>query len=234
MRNQNALKVFEAVTEKARSIENIMEITGLSHVTVRKVGNLLCDLSYLRSYTVITDKPGRRNQYYMLSDKLFSIYMFEDKYSYMIIGIDAYGHIKLRYDYIKRTRYTYDENFYEAIKSITSRPEYIHCLNIYANCFDASIALFPDFVTQVRLKRFITENLASPDKAVIIEFENECYLSLYGHINKTNANPSQIQEIFPCDYTLSFIPEPVYGMFSALRYSNIRAIKNYILNLKDL
>ncbi len=234
MKNQNAIKILEAVKDKGLTIEEIMVKTDLSHVTVRKIGNFLCDLKYLKTYTVISDKLGRRNQYFVISDRVFSVYMYEDKYSYMVIGIDHFGHVTLRHDYIKRTRYTYEENFYNAIKSITSRPEYIYCLNIFANCFDASIPLFPDFVTGVRLKKFITENLSSRDRALIIDFGAERYISLYGHINKTNASVDEIQTIFPCDYNISYLEDPVIGMFDALQYSNIRAIKNNILSIKDL
>lgn len=231
MRNQNAFKILEAVKYKGLTVEEIADKADLSKVTVRKIGNMLCDMKYLKTYTIISDKLGRRNQYFILSDRLFSVYMYEDKYSYMVIGIDAYGHVAIRHDYIKRTRYTYEENFYNAIKSITSRPEYIYCLNIFANCFDASIPLFPDFVTGVRLKRFITEYLADKDRAVIIDFDKERYISLYGHINKTLASVEEIQNIFPCDYVISYVEDPVEGMFDALQYSNIRTVKE---SIKDL
>ena len=234
MRNQNAIKILEAVKYNGLTIDDIARVTDLSTVTVRKIGNILCDLKYLKTYTVISDKLGRRNQYFVISDRVFSVYMYENKYSYMVIGIDHFGHVTIRHDYIKRTRYTYEENFYNAIQSITSRPEYIYCLNIFANCFDLSIPLYPDFVTEVRLKKFITENLSSADRSVIIDFGAERYVSLYGHINKTNATIDEIQNIFPCDYTISYLEDPVDGMFDALQYSNIKAIKNNILNLKDL
>jgi len=231
MRNQNAIKILDAVRYKGLTIEEIMAKTDLSHVTVRKIGNLLCDKKYLQTYTLISSKVGRRNQYFIISERLFSVYMYEDKYSYMVIGIDTNGHVAIRHDYIKRSRYTYEENFYNAIRSITSRPEYIYCLNIFANCFDASIPLYPDFVTGVRLKKFVTEHLADKNRAVIIDFDTERYISLYGHINKTSASVSEIQNIFPCDHVISYIEDPVDGMFDALQYSNIRTIIN---NIKDL
>ena len=234
MRNQNAIKILEAVKYEGLTIEELMTKTNLSHVTVRKIGNMLCDMKYLKTYTVISDKLGRRNQYFILSDRIFSVYMYEDKYSYMVIGIDAFGHVAIRHDYIKRMRYTYEENFYNAIKSITSRPEYIYCLQVFANCFDASIPLFPEFVTQVRLKKFITENLSFNDRALIIDFGTERYISLYGHINKTTATVDEIQSIFPCDHIISYLEDPVFGMFDALQYSNVKAVKENILKIKDL
>ena len=231
MRNQNSIKILDTVTHKGLTIEEIMVKTGLSHVTIRKIGNLLCDLKYLKTYTVISDKLGRRNQYFILSERLFSVYMYEDKYSYMVIGIDVNGHVAIRHDYIKRARYTYEENFYNAVKSITSRPEYIYCLNIFANCSDASISLYPDYIKQVRLKKFITENLSDKERSVIIDFGTERYMSMYGHINKTSASVSEIQNIFPCDYIISYIDDPVDGMFDTLQYSNIKTVKENIKNL---
>ena len=88
--------------------------------------------------------------------------------------------------------------------------------------------MFPDFVTGVRLKRFITEYLADKDRAVIIDFDKERYISLYGHINKTLASVEEIQNIFPCDYVISYVEDPVDGMFDALQYSNIRTVKEII------
>lgn len=234
MRNKNAVAILECVKEKGLSIEDIKSETGLSHVTVRKIGNMLSDMKYLKTYNIIGDKLGRRSQYFILSNRPFSVYMFEDKYSYMVIGINSFGNVIIRHDYIKKMRYTYEENFWEAVKSITTRPEYIYCLNIFANCYDSSISLFPEYITAVRLKKFIAEYLCPTDRAVIIEFNKECYLSLYGHINKTSATPEEIQKIFPCDYTVSFTGDPVFGMFDALQYANIKAMKANILNIKDL
>ena len=231
MRNENALEIFRLVKRKGLSIEELMNKTGLSHVTVRKIGNLLCSMKYLQSYTVISDKAGKRAEHFVLSKKCYSVYMHEDGLRYMIVGVNPFYEIMFRHDYIKKMRYTYEEDLMEAIKTVTTRPDYIHCINFYANGSEECMNSLPRYVKGVRLKTFISENVPPKDKSVIIEFDNECYLSIHGEIYKNKISKEEIKKVIPDARVMSYRADIVMGMFNALRLSSINTIEKRILEM---
>lgn len=233
MRNNNMLTIFDQLNLNGElNIEELMEKTGLSHVTIRKIGNLLCDKKILRSFTKDDGKIGRKSQYFVISNRPYSVYMFEDRYSYIIIGLNAYSNVIVRHDYVKRGNATYLENFKNAILSITSRPEYLYCLQIYGNCFEESEKNFPDFIKRIRLKRFITENMCSPDEMVIVEFHDECYLSAYGRIHNNKAEKDVLLKALNCDRVISYKDYILDGLIDALQYTNLKIMRNNIMELK--
>ncbi len=216
----------------ALNIEELMDKTGLSHVTIRKICNLLCDKKYLKSFTKNDRKIGRKNQYFVISNRPYSAYMYEDKYSYIIIGLNVYSNVIVRHDYVKKGNVSYLENLKDAILSITSRPEYLYCLQIYGNCFEESEKNFPDYVQRIRLKRFITENMCSPNEMTIVEFHDECYLSAYGHIHNKAAEKAEIMRVLNCDKILSYKDNILDGLIDALQYTNLKIMRKNITELK--
>ena len=231
MRNENALEIFRLVKRKGLSIEELVNKTGLSHVTIRKIGNLLCSKKYLQSYTVISDKVGKRAEHFVLSKNCYSVYMHEEKYCYMIIGLNPYYEIMFRHDYMKKMRYTYEEDLMEAIKTVTTRPDFIHCINFYANGSDECMKSLPEYVEGVRLKTFISENVPPKDKSVILEFDNECYLSIHGQIYKNLSSKEEIKRIIPDARVMSYRTDILMGMLNALRLSSINTIEKRILEM---
>jgi len=214
------------------NIEELMGKMGLSHVTIRKIGNQLCDMKYLRSFIKNDGKIGRRSHYFVISNRPYSVYMYEDKYSYIIIGLNSYSNVIVRHDYIKRGNVSYLENLKNAILSITSRPEYLYCLQIYGNCFEESEKNFPDFIKSIRLKRFITENMCSDDEMVIVEFHDECYLSAYGHIHNKKADKDVLLKALNCDRVISYKDYILDGLIVALQYTNLKIMRKNIIELK--
>ncbi len=231
MRNKNALNIFNLVIHKGLSIDELTNKTGLSHVTVRNIGNLLCSRKYLQSYTVISHQLGRRAEHFALSRKCYSVYMHEEEYTYMIIGLNPFFDIMFRHDYIKKKRYTYEENLIEAIKTVTTRPDYIHCINFFANGTEQCISNLPDFIKGVRLKTFITENVAPSENSVIIEFPDECYLSIHGEIYKNKVSKNEILKVIPNARLITYRKNILFGLYNGLRQSSIITIQRKILEM---
>ena len=89
----------------------------------------------------------------------------------------------------------------------------------------------PRYVKGVRLKTFISENVPPKDKSVIIEFDNECYLSIHGEIYKNKVSKEEIKKVIPDARVMSYRADIVMGMFNALRLSSINTIEKRILEM---
>ena len=231
MRNENALRLFRLLWKRGRSVEELMEKTGLSHVTIRKICNLLCSKKYLQSYTEISNQVGKRPEHFIVSRKCYSVYMHEDKYRYMIVAVNPYYDILFRHDYIKKKRYSYKEDLLEAVKTVTTRADYIYCINFYANGSDECMECLPDNVKGVRLKTFISENVPPKNESVIIEFSNECYLSIHGKIYKNITSKDDIKKVIPDAKVMSYKENILFGMFNALRLSTVNTIEKRIMEM---
>lgn len=232
MRNSNALRIFNSVKNGNTSVEEIMEDTGLSHVTVKDIGKLLTENRIFKAYTQLNDKRGRPSYNFKISENPYSVYMEEDKYSYILIAINAYSQVIFRHDYIKRLKFTFGENLARAINTVVSRPDYLNCFNFFGNCDEASSTLFPDFITKINLKEFIVKSVAPKDKTVIVEFDDKCYLSLYGHMHKTEAKIKGIERVIKCDTLISYKKDIIEGIFDSLRGATLLKMEEIIKKLK--
>ncbi len=232
MRNQNAINIFNSVKIGKTSVEEIMNDTGLSHVTVKDIGNLLCENKILISYKQLHEGKGRPTYNYKINKELYSVYMLEDKYSYIFIAMNYCGNVILRHDYCKRTSLTFEENLKRALNSILLRPDYISCINFFAECTDKTASLLPNEIIRINKEEFITKTVSHKNKTVIIEFSDRCYLSLYGHIHNTNAKIKGIERVIKCDEIISYKKDCIKGIFDALENATLSKMEELILNLE--
>jgi hypothetical protein len=231
MRNQNAISVFHSVLNGNHSVEDIIKDTGLSHVTVKNAGSLLAENRIFNSYKQLNDGKGRPSYNYSINPELYSVYMGEDKYSYIFIGINSHNDVILRHDYIKRTSLTFEENLRRALKSIIGRPDYISCVNFFANCTEETAALLPENIIRTDIEGLIINYVAPNDKTVLIEFKDKCYLSLYGHIHTTEAKIKGIERVLKCDEIISYKNDIISGIFDALKSATILKMEENIKSL---
>ena len=231
MRNQNAISVFHSVIKGNHSVEDIIKDTNLSHVTVKNTGSLMAENRILNIYKQLNDKKGRPSYNYKLNPELYSVYMGEDKYSYIFIGINCNNEVILRHDYIKRTSLTFEENLRRALKSIIGRPNYISCVSFFANCTDKTAELLPSDIIRSDIEGMIINYVPPKDKAVFIEFKEKCYLSLYGHIHITEATINNIERVLKCDKIISYKNDIICGIFDALQAATILKMEDIILNI---
>ena len=232
LRNQNALILFKSVKKGNTTVEEIMKDTGFSHVTVKKLGKLLTDNRILKLYTLVKGKRGRPTYHFKLSNDVFSAFMLEDPYSYMLIAINAYSNVVFRHDYIKRLSFTFERNLHRAVRSVSARPDYLCCFNYFANCDEASNVLLPDYVEAVDLKELIVRSVCDPDIIVAVEFEDECFISMYGRIHKTDAKIKGILRVIKPDKIISYKKDILEGLFDALEKATIKKMEEKILLLE--
>lgn len=231
MRNQNAISVFHSVLKGNHSVEDIIKDTGLSHVTVKNAGSLLAENRIFNSYKQLNDGKGRPCYNYNINPELYSVYMGEDKYSYIFIGINSYNDVILRHDYIKRTSLSFEENLRRALKSIIGRPDYLCCINFFANCTDETAALLPESIIRTDIEMLIINFVSPKDKTVLIEFKDKCYLSLYGHMHTTEAKIKGIERVLCCDEIISYKKGIICGIFDALKSATLIKMEEIISNI---
>jgi hypothetical protein len=232
MRNKNAIEVFHSVLKGNHSVEDIINDTHLCHVTVKNVGSLMSENRIFNAYKQLCEGKGRPSYNYKINPELYSVYMGEDKYSYVFIGINSYNDVVLRHDYIKRASLSFKENLRRAIKSIMGRPDYLCCINFFADCTDETAALLPKNIIRTDIEGLITNFVFPKDKTVLIEFKDKCYLSLYGHIHSTEAKIQDIEKVLHCDKTISYKNDIIYGIFDALKSATLIMMEEIISNIR--
>lgn len=218
LKHRNALSVYQSILDGIDTLSGISKATGISLLTVSELANDMVRRELLDISKPKQDKVGRRVHRFKPSHKYFSIFIDKQAQYFSTIGISTNGIAVERFDYPlnyeKRTCQDVLTN--HVLKRVKSSPSYKYCMAIYLLGAENDNFVLDDDIILINKEDLIAKSLADKNKAILLDFNGKCILSLYSNIHYTSADKETICKVLSFDSIYTFRGDLYYDSFEAL------------------
>jgi predicted transcriptional regulator len=227
LKRQNMMLILKAISDKDKSIYDLMSETGISYQNINRILKQLLSAKIIEKHAPVRQQTGRRVIYYKFTNKINCTYIEERQNSFYLISINVFGEVVNRLDYKIRRNISLEENIHDFLRISSHKYSYnALCVDTLVYCTDESAKLFPDNFKRIDKVNAILEIMSEEDKVVLFNIENKIYVYAYGKplALQENSNIEDIKRVIHIDLEYEF-PKATMGVIVAVER---HALKNII------
>lgn len=217
LKRLNYLSVYNSIANGNDTHSKILKNTGISRFTISEITNSLVKRNILEVTIQKSDKAGRRTNKYRASNKYYCLFIEKQDSFFSTIGITTDGTSNIRFDYnINHNGLTPQEVFDSFVMNeIKNLENFKYCIAIYL--INGDEIETTSNVIKASKEDIIIQSLINPDKMILFEINNKCYMALYGHIHISNDNKITLCNHIKFDEIISIQGNLYFESFNALQ-----------------
>ncbi|MBQ7760780.1 MAG: hypothetical protein IJ400_01880 [Clostridia bacterium] len=230
IKNYHLLNAYRAIKNGNSTILSLSKILKLNHSSVSRIIKTLIHIGIVEKEHLTTGY-GHPIYNYKISDKQHCLYIEKRPNIYAIISISANGTPGEQIKFPKKFAYLGPSNSLSyAIETIRKREHHKYCRSIFLTG-DSLEEITPDNDIEVTsIEELILKAYSNEDKIYYIKFYDNCYISAYSHIHKTDKSFDYSKKVLPFDQYIEVTDENKYvSILGALKLITDKLIEKYLL-----